>query len=82
MENPAGEPTVQSSYIDEEEITQPRELLEILFENDVVKIYESMNETGNVSVKSVKETKLPLDIDDDENVLFLSREFNLTQNLK
>ena len=75
MENSAGEPTVQSSYIDEEEITQPRELPEILFENDVVKIYESMNETGNVSVESAKETKLPLDMDDDENVLFLSREF-------
>ena len=80
MENSMAEPILQSSNIGEnmqlKKVTQQKERLEILYQN--VNTDESRKETYNVSAKNVKETKLPLDIDEYENSLISSSKFILT----
>ena len=82
MENSVLESTAQSSKTDEnqhlEEVTQLRKVPGIPFESDVIKV----NETNFISVKSVTEAKLPLVVDEYENILISSREFNFNAKFK
>lgn len=69
MENFSLEPTVESSNIDKniKLITQQREMRDISSQNGSTD--ERKKEIYNVSVKSVEEAKLPLDIDEYEKSL-------------
>ena len=73
------ETIVQSSNIDEniqlEEVTKQSEMQDISPQNENTD--ESKNETYNTSVKSVKESKLPLNIEEYEKLLISSSEFIL-----
>ena len=80
MENSVAELTVQSSSIDDNiqlrKVTQQKEMRDISPQNENTD--ESKNETYNTSVKSVKESKLPLNIEEYEKLLISSSEFILT----
>ena len=69
MENFSLEPTVESSNIDKniKLITQQREMRDISSQNGSTD--ERKKEIYNVSVKSVEEAKLPLEIDEYEKFL-------------
>ena len=79
MENSVAELTVQSSSIDDNiqlrKVTQQKEMRDISPQNENTD--ESKNETYNTSVKSVKESKLPLNIEEYEKLLISSSEFIL-----
>ena len=74
------EPIVHSSNIDDnmqiKKVTQQREMRDILPQNGNTD--ESKKEAKNTSAKTIKETKLPLDIDEYENSLISSSKFILT----
>ena len=74
------ESIVQLSNIDDniqvKKITQQRKMRDILPQNGNTD--ESKKEANNVSAKIIKETKLPLDIDEYENSLISSSKFILT----
>ena len=82
MENSVAQSTAQSSKIDEnqhlEEVTQLRKMPGVPIESVVFKV----NETNNISLKSVTEAKLPLVVDEYENILISAREFNFNAKFK
>ena len=84
MENYVAEPNVQLLNINDnmqiKKVTKQREVKNILSQNKNTD--KSKKETCNISVKSVKEIKLPLDMEEYEKMLMSSREFCFNIELK
>ena len=82
MENSMTEPILQSSNIAEnmqlKKVTQQRKMQVILSQNGNTD--ERRKEANNTSVKSLKDTKLPLDIDEYDKLLISQSEFIFTKN--